>query len=526
MGILTDSWNRHIVQNIPDNTRHFLEEHKGAITLGAVLFGFYLGYEKVSRPPKKLRHIPNVPFLGYLKGFLKGVTINEVATEITLPVALKSEEGLYTRLDQNGWSVHITRPEAAKKFLMKTDLFRKHDPYPERHDTLFAKFALGPNVLFLNGPEWKKQRMIANPAFHRSMPIELFGRLTQRLFKVMDASSNPIDFHDMMERWTLEAIGLAGFDFEFNALEDTNNEWVLTYNDVITGIRDPLFTLFPKLDTWFLPLFPKRQELHREVKKLSTMLSGIIDHKRAILRNNKEENIRDSEKDLLTLLLEAGKEDEKDAMTDEELLSNLCIFFLAGHDTTANALSFAAYYLAVNPDVQQKAREESIRVLGDDPKDIIPNAEQLKEMPYINMVMKEVLRMDGPAATVVVREATQDTDLCGVFIPKGARLQLDIYQLHHNPTVWNNPEKFDPERFAPGGEAEHNGLAWMPFSQGSRQCIGMNFSLAEQRVMLSMLLRKYEFSLPENSVHKKRVLDRGFGVISPKELEINFHKRY
>ncbi|KAI9479545.1 cytochrome P450 [Zychaea mexicana] len=378
------------------------------------------------------------------------------------------------RFDQNGWCVHITRPEAAKKFLLKTELFRKKDLkrlQHERKGTLISKLALGPNVLFLNGKEWKHHRMIANPAFHRSMPIELFGHLVERLFKVMDASPDPVDFHDMMERWTLEAIGLAGFGFEFNSLEDKDNEWVTLYNDSINGTRDPMFALFRKLDTWFRLLFPKRKRLHGEMDKFLNMMHG------------------------------AGKEIEKAALTDEELRSNLCIFFVAGHDTTANALSFAAYYLAIHKDIQQKAREEAIRVLGDEPKDILSDADQLHEMPYINMIIKEVLRMDGPAATVVIREATEDTDLS---------VQMNLIL----------------RRFAPGGEAEHNGMSWLPFSIGARQCIGMNFSLAEQRFLLPMLLRKYEWSLSENSAHKNKLLDKGFDVISPNVLEINFQKRY
>lgn len=91
---------------------------------------------------------------------------------------------------------------------------------------------------------------------------------------------------------------------------------------------------------------------------------------------------------------------------------------------------------------------------------------------------------------MIARYAAQDTELGGVFIPKGARMVLDIYGLHHNPKVWRDPLKFDPDRFLPGGEAEQlagQGMAWIPFGNGARQCIGINFSLAEQRVLLPLL---------------------------------------
>lgn len=101
--------------------------------------------------------------------------------------------------------------------------------------------------------------------------------------------------------------------------------------------------------------------------------------------------------------------------------------------------------------------------------------------------------MNPPAASLLPRTTTQDTDLNGVLIPKGTLIGIDVHELHHNPRVWKDPEVFNPDRFLEGGEADEltgKGMTWLPFSNGSRQCIGMNFSLAEQRVLLP-LLRKY-----------------------------------
>lgn len=141
-------------------------------------------------------------------------------------------------------------------------------------------------------------------------------------------------------------------------------------------------------------------------------------------------------------------------------------------------------------EIQKRAREEVIRVLGDSPEDITPTLEQTKQLTYINMIMKETMRRHPPAYNTTARVATEDINMAGVYIPKGTEMCLDIYNLHHNPDVWMDPYKFDPERFAPGGEADkQQGIAWAPFSNGARQCIGMNFSLVEQRVVLSMLCK-------------------------------------
>ncbi|KAI8143288.1 cytochrome P450 [Fennellomyces sp. T-0311] len=525
MSILIDNWNHHVLPNIPDSVRRFTDENKVSISASIGLLALYLGYNKLTKPPRNLRHLPQASYWGYIKGILTKKPTDEMCHDLILPTAQKSEQGLYTMWNKDGWVVHITRPESAKKFLLKTNIFIKANRDHDIKGTLLHRYVFGPNIVFLNGSAWKHQRMIANPAFHRSMPIDLFGNLGVKLFNVMDAQEGPIDFHDMMERWTLDAIGKAGFGFDFRGLEDKNSEWVTLYNEINNAMHKPMYILFPILDTTLRFLVPGREKKHQKLTKFLDMLSDVIKHKREVLKENKSSGIKDREKDLLTLMLEAGTEGGE-PLTDEELMSNICIFFVAGHDTTANALSFAAYYLAVHQDIQQKAREEAIRVLGDEPKDILPTQEQLQEMPYINMIIKEVLRIDGPASTLTVREATQDTDLAGVFIPKGARVNLDIYALHHNPTVWKDPETFNPERFAPGGEAERAGLSWLPFSTGARQCIGMNFTLAEQRVLLPMILRKYELSLPENTIHKEKVVVNNFDVLSPEKLFINFKRRY
>lgn len=100
------------------------------------------------------------------------------------------------------------------------------------------------------------------------------------------------------------------------------------------------------------------------------------------------------------------------------------------------------------------------------------------------------MRRHTPVYGTTSRLALEDLEIAGNFIPKGSEISVDIYNLHHNPEVWRDPYKFDPDRFLPGGEADNQqGVAWVPFSNGGRQCIGMNFSLAEQRVVLSMMCK-------------------------------------
>ncbi|KAI7858634.1 cytochrome P450 [Circinella umbellata] len=507
---------------------------KISISVAVVLVSLYTAYWKLLGPPKEFGNIPQVGFFKYISNRFKSRPYDDVLKDIIYPVALKTNHGSYAAFALFGWSIFVTQPEAAKKLLSKSDLFPKMNIIKsQQKHTIFGRFAVGPNIIFLpQGPHWKAQRSILNPAFHRSQPVQLFGELTQKLFVELDkvVNSTSIDVHSIMTRWTLDAIGIAGFDFDFHAITDKNSEWVTRYHHIMQASSNPVFHIFPFLENPRLRfLFPSRKMVHHELDLFLAKMQEIITHKREILNNNElATNKRTNEKDLLTLMLESAKE-ENDKLTDEELLSNICGFFVAGHDTTANALSYVMYNLATHPKVQEKVREEANQVLGNQPVDVLPTREQINKMPYTQMVIKETLRLNVVAETIVPRKVTEDTDLGGVLIKKGAQVQLDIMGTHRNPKVWKNPDSFDPERFAPGGEAEKvakMGNGWVPFSNGARMCIGLNFSLTEQRVFIPMLLRKYELSLPDNSIHKDKVIFSGIGQFVPVHLQINMKKRY
>ncbi|KAI9253390.1 cytochrome P450 [Phascolomyces articulosus] len=509
------------------------QRHKNALvpigTIAAIALGIYRFYTKISRAPAHLQHMPQCDYFTALKYYFTNGLVHEYARDVVEPIRDNSA-GVYTRITAEGWIVDITDPVAAKQMLMKADLFPKSITTRGAKGTLIERFVGGPNVIFLNGLDWKRHRKIANPAFHRAFPVKTFGHLTQTLFKVVE--DGDVDVMDIFTRLTLDAIGTAGFGFNFNALIDKHNEWVEGYERVRDGMMKPLYILLPILDTKLVHWFPKRQEAHQSLTNFLNMLDKIIINKRETIQEKRDKQIEDNEKDLLSLMIESEMNEEDGAvMSNEELKSNLCVFFLAGHDTTAFALSCAIYELAKHPDVQEKVRQEVNSILGDASETVLPTVEQTKQMSYLNQVMKETLRLHAPLANSTSRTAAEDIELNGVFIPKGQLVGLDIYNLHRNPKCWKDPETFDPDRFAPGGEAEKqpgSGLAWVAFSNGGRQCIGVNFSLAQQRVVLSMLVRKYNFEIPEDSIHKEQIQKRNiiFSMISIDDLKIKFKSRY
>ncbi|KAG0181209.1 cytochrome P450-dit2 [Apophysomyces sp. BC1034] len=400
------------------------------------------------------------------------------------------------------WTVHIANPEAAKTILMKTDKFPK---YLGLFDVLgdsspFVRFFGYTNLAVVNGDQWKQQRKLIGPVFHRSMPVQLFGSVMPKAFKNIEDKQGTIMVPELMHRLTLDVIGLTAFGFDFCALEDPQSQWLKTYEVVRNGLRSPVPLIIPKFDKYLKYILPGRRRILEATDKLNGLLLAMAEEKRSQLKQDvKLQEKDDHEKDLLTLLLEAENRGEGQATNDQLR------------------------------DIQRKAREEAISILGDDPVDVFPSIAECKQMKYIDMVIKENLRTSGPASVLGARKAQEDVVVGGLFVPKGTLLSVDVYNIHHNPEVWNNPELFDPERFSEGGEYEtHNtsGLTWIPFSQGGRICIAMNFSLAEQRVVMAMLLRKYEWDLPEDSIHKYGIKMDHFQPTAPKSLQISFRKRY
>ncbi|ORZ22410.1 cytochrome P450 [Absidia repens] len=498
------------------------------LSLGATVALICRAIYRIYYVPRSLRHIPSVGYFRLIRSILRREDATTRARTVYGP-AIKKGNGIYLANFPITWSVFVSSPIAAKSVLMKTDNFPKSMEifHALGKENPVVRFFGIDNVAIVNGEKWKKQRKVMNPAFHRAMPVQMFGRLMLKGFKNIEKQDYQVPILDFFQRLTLDALGIAGFGFDFHSVDDPESIWTKTYENVRLGLRSPFSFLFPSMDWLLKYIIPGRKELDKSVDKLNALLMSMAQERRLQVRASIDDNVPDSEKDLLTLMLEAELRGEGTA-SDEQLRSNLAVFFLAGHETTANTMSFCLYNLAMNKEVQSKARQEVLTVLGDEPVDILPQIDELRQMPYIDMVLKENLRRFGPASMLIARKSQEDFDLNGVFIPKNTPVVVETHALHHNPDVWKNPEQFDPERFAPGGEHEtcHEGMAWLPFSSGSRGCLGMNFSLAEQRTFLVMLLRKYEWELPEDSIHRNGVKIQNFQNAAPESLEIKFSSRY
>jgi cytochrome P450 len=194
--------------------------------------------------------------------------------------------------------------------------------------------------------------------------------------------------------------------------------------------------------------------------------------------------------DLLSTLLHARDEETGEAMSDRELRDEVMTLLLAGHETTAAALAWAWSLLARNPEAADRLRDEAAGVLGDRP----PTSEDLARLTYARMVFDETLRL-YPPAWGQPREAIDDDEIGGYFIPRGTVVGPSQWVTHRRPDLWDDPDRFDPERFSPGRSEGRHRFAYYPFGGGGRACIGAPLATAEAQVALACLGRRFSFSL-------------------------------
>ncbi|RZK48839.1 MAG: cytochrome P450, partial [Hymenobacter sp.] len=219
-------------------------------------------------------------------------------------------------------------------------------------------------------------------------------------------------------------------------------------------------------------------------RRLRELVRGAIAHHRAATAATPEAPPPD---DLLQMLLDARYEDNGEPMAEDQLVDELNILLVAGHETSANALAWAFYLLAGHPEAQQKLVAEVEREL---PGGQAPEFQDLPRLPYALQVVQEVMRL-YPPAWIIDRVATEEDEFQGYAIPKGTVFSLYVYGLHHHAALWPDAEVFQPERFATEAAVPPPAYGYLPFGGGPRLCVGSHFALTELQLVLIQTLRRY-----------------------------------
>ncbi|MCW5906775.1 MAG: cytochrome P450 [Chitinophagales bacterium] len=361
-------------------------------------------------------------------------------------------------------------------------IFLNRDIYVKGRDNRNLKFLLGNGLLTNEGEFWLKQRRLMQPLFHKQRLQGFVTKIeacTNAMLNSWRGKENTAtDLHSEMTKVTLEIVSQTLMSTKvqgnFKLLSDALH---IVMEGMLKRTRS-----FLRLPYW-LPL-PHYLRMKRARKMLDSTIYNIIEGRR-----------KSSEKfnDLLTMLMEVEDADTAERMTDTQLRDEVITIYLAGHETTANALAFTFYLLAKHPEIKQRIDAEVQTVLNQ--KEF--TYDLLQRLEFTTNVIKESMRL-FPPAWGVLREAAADDVIDGYLIKKGDSIVLSPYAVQRMEKYWDEPLKFDPDRFLPERIKHVHKYAYFPFGGGQRLCIGNNFAMMEMQIIVALACKHFNFTLAGN----------------------------
>uniref|UniRef100_A0A4W2HLM8 Cytochrome P450 family 4 subfamily X member 1 n=3 Tax=Bos TaxID=9903 RepID=A0A4W2HLM8_BOBOX len=384
--------------------------------------------------------------------------------------------------------LYIYDPDYAKTFLSRTD--------PKSNFLYkFMTASIGKGLVNLSGPKWSQHRRLLTPGFHFNTLksfVEVMAQsvniMLNKWEKICGSQNTLLDIYEHINLMTLDVLMKCIFSWETNCQTDSSHDnYVKATSEGSNILMQRLFNYFYHYDLIF-KLSPLGHRLREINKILHHHTDKIVKNRRNSLKDeNKQTNTQKRKyRDFLDIVLSAQA--ENDSFTDADLWSEVNTFMVAGHDSVSAGISWLLYHLALYPEHQEKCREEIRAILGDGSS---ITWDQLSEMSYTTMCIKESLRLAPPAMSISRQLSKPITFPDGRSLPAGMTVVLSIWGLHHNPAVWENPEVFDPLRFSQECNKRHS-HAYLPFSSGPRNCIGQNFAIAEIKVIVALILLRFQ----------------------------------
>ncbi|MBW3637667.1 MAG: cytochrome P450 [Armatimonadetes bacterium] len=360
----------------------------------------------------------------------------------------------------------FNHPDAVREILQT-----KPECFVKSRALEFAKMLLGEGLLTSEDPFHRRQRALMQPAFHHKRVKSYAASMTHYAAQMRDEWKNGqvVDMHHEMMALTLSIVGKTLFNSdvgeEAHVVERAMNAVMPLFNRAFL----PWGALLNRL-----PL-PATRRFHRAKADLDATIARII----------AEHKTSGDVGDLVSMLLLARDEDGA-PMSDAQVRDEALTIFLAGHETTANALTYTWHLLAQNPEAEAKLHSEIDAVLADRDATL----EDVENLPYTQMVFAEAMRL-YPPAWALGRRAIQDCEIFGYPIPKGAIVLVSQWTLHRDARFWSEPLQFNPERFTEENKASRPKFAYFPFGSGPRTCIGESFAAMEGALLIATLAQKW-----------------------------------
>ena len=391
------------------------------------------------------------------------------------PPAIYTDDYVLTRMLGHR-TLFVSAPALVQQVLVdEADSFVKAEPMRRALEP-----ALGQAILTAEGQRWRLQRRIAAPAFRPAavdglVPAMIIAaREVRERWARLPAGSTIDAAHEMMGVTfdiIVETMLSGRGDIDVGRVERSMRDFLEStgWLAALSALHAPTWTPFPG---------------KRRAERGHFYLRGMVRKRVAERRLSGERR-----EDLLSLMLDARDPENGQGLEDGDIADNLLTFIAAGHETTALALAWTMFLLGRHPDVEARVLQEIERVTGGASLE----AGQAAALVYTRQVIQEAMRI-YPPAPMVVRQPSRDVTIGGVALTPEDNVFVPIYAVHHHVTLWDEPERFDPERFAPEAVKARHRYAYLPFGAGPRVCIGMGFALLEAAAILGTLLPAFHLA--------------------------------
>lgn len=360
-------------------------------------------------------------------------------------------------------------------------------------------FVMGTGLIPADGEIWRVRRRAIVPALHQkyvSAMIGLFGQATDRLCQKLDAaaaSAENVEMESLFSRLTLDIIGKAVFNYDFDSL--TNDTGIV--EAVYTVLREAEDRSLSPIPFWDIPIWkdiwPRQRKVNEALKLINGSLNDLIGICKRMVEEEElqfhEEYMNEQDPSILHFLLASG-----DDVSSKQLRDDLMTMLIAGHETSAAVLTWTFYLLSTEPSVLSKLQAEVDSVLGDR----FPTIEDMKKLKYTSRVINESLRL-YPQPPVLIRRSLENDMLGNYPIKRGEDIFISVWNLHRSPSHWDDARKFNPERWpldGPNPNETNQNFSYLPFGGGQRKCIGDMFATFENIVAVAMLVRRFNFRIP------------------------------
>lgn len=369
----------------------------------------------------------------------------------------------------------LSHPDLVEQAMVEQqDVFVKmYNPQKPKGLQLF----LGQGLVTSTGALWQQQRRLLQPVFQRRNIMTLLPEMETAGAQLLERwrglpPDSEVEIADEMLHLALEVLTRTMFGASLAERIDVIEP------ALEVCLRYAAATILNPLDPPLWVPTPRNRAFKRARAALDEVVYGMIDERAA---HPGERH------DLLHLLLTGADPETGVGMSRQQLRDEMLTLLLAGHETSANVLTWTLYHLAKHPEVMAKLREELRAVLNGG----APTAEQIEQLPYTKAVLSEAMRLKPPAA-LMLRKVARDTSLQNYRLRAGSLAVISIYNIHHHPALWKNPEAFEPERFLTQKASKHT---FLPFGIGPRFCIGNQFASVELVLLLAMLAQHFDFAL-------------------------------